>query len=132
MAFVPVFLVVVSVVTPGCGLPIAPARHKVIQGAKIASATIQWIQTNKTTRAEIVSRLGNPSLSYPQDRVIAYSWQTRVGWRIGGQMTRWDTLLIQLNADQTVRKYEIRKIPDSQLFPSFIHNWTLLPEPDRK
>jgi outer membrane protein assembly factor BamE (lipoprotein component of BamABCDE complex) len=123
IAFVPVMVAVVAVVTPGCGLPL-PARHKVLQGAKFTSSNTHWMEPGKTTRADVESRLGPPSIGFTEENVVLYRWETRVGIKLGGgDITRSDALLIQFSPDRTVRKFEIRKIPKGEFAPKDIRDW---------
>ncbi len=46
-------------------------------GTRLTRDRVAFIQPGKTTRAELIIRLGTNYVSLPHERAIAYSWETR-------------------------------------------------------
>ena len=122
---IPLFavLVAISILTPGCGFVVIPTRHKVTVGTKIESKDITWIQRDITSRAEIEARFGPAPKELREDNFAAYWWFTRYAFQGGDELGSSRALCLQYNTNQTVRKFEILKIPNAGLTPEAIRKW---------
>lgn len=57
-------------------------RGGVISGTCITPAMVGFVEPAKTTKTEILSNLGPPTVIYHNDRLFAYIWQR--GWNASG------------------------------------------------
>src|ERR1700730_12719796 len=62
-------------------LPIPVSNPYAVAGTKLESTTISFIKPGTTTRAEVIQKLGEPSLDMPEIDLIAYSW-TQVDYHL--------------------------------------------------
>ena len=64
-------------------LPVPPLSKKIIeQGREITAPEIQFAVPGRTTRAEVIARLGNDFRESPRVSALAYSWQYEGGFKI--------------------------------------------------
>ena len=66
---------VIVIGAAGCLLlPIPLSNRYAVAGTKLESTTISFIKPGRTTRAEVIQKLGEPSLDMPELDLIAYTW----------------------------------------------------------
>jgi|ERR1017187_3766120 hypothetical protein len=71
----------------GAVVPVPPlSKKKIEQGREICAREIRFAVPGRTTRAEVITRLGNDFRDSPRVAALAYSWQYngfRIFWDYG-------------------------------------------------
>lgn len=102
-----------SAAIAGCVIPI-PARQSApaIAGRKVEASDLQTVIPLKTSRDELIEKLGAPSLDLVGLRIVVYTWTTlRTTWLLLGmggggaiETTRRTVLFVALDEDNRVIK----------------------------
>jgi hypothetical protein len=89
----------------GC-VGFVPVSHGKVSGQRIQHDATEPIQTGRTTRDEVIARLGTNHVSLPYERALAYPWEKGGGnWvlfavsldaagAIEGEWTHWRAFLV--------------------------------------
>jgi hypothetical protein len=70
----------------GC-VPIPLSEPKVLAGKEVSLEQLEFLTPGVTTKAEVIARLGQPSVVWEDARVMTYDWEMRWGvlvWAVGG------------------------------------------------
>lgn len=97
----------------GCMIPY-PHNTK-CEGTDVEAASLQWLHTGETTRAQVVAKLGAPNIDFVDQRVIAYTWAGQSGGVLyvapnGGAsipIPSRRALMIRFGADDTVADFSV-------------------------
>ena len=122
----------------GCVAVPVPASGKTASyGARISKKEASLIKIGQTTRAEVVSRFGQPFATNEQPVAIAYNWAfTTWNWYgvgvtgcpglhfdSGTLSERSEVLLIQFDRDDCVRCYGFRHLSNHQAVKDVLCQW---------
>jgi len=109
--------------------------QKPVSGRRIAAETLTSITPGVTTKAEVIGLLGEPYVSWGDDRVLGYYWVTQEGELLifvpvpGGAIGGWTralerhVLLIQLNQHDTVKRMERTTGTLSDAYREYVVKW---------
>ena len=85
-------------------------------GTEVKTPRLQFIAPGSTDRDQVIAELGPPESIFEDIRVLAYSWETRVGYFMmiypllgGTEIGQSHVLLIQLDETNQVNRFEILK-----------------------
>ena len=129
----PVILILVVIWASAC-IAIPFPADEVTSGHEISEEEVLFIESGVTTRQQVLERLGDPSVIWEDERVVAYNWE-HVGWRmaivaaaggtgVGGvlDVTTPHALVIQFDEADRVKKFERTTIPPLSYGP-FLREW---------
>lgn len=121
-------------------LPIPTGEDKVLAGTPVADEQLAFLAPGRTTKAEVVERLGQPGVVWEDARVFVYRWDLRQGillWAVGAHVTggfgktdlpSHHQLLIQFDEDERVQRFEHQKRPSGTSLADSIREWLGLPQ----
>ncbi len=112
---------------------------QVRSGQRLSKDLTAFIQPGNTTRSEIVSDFGTPSLELRQSRVIAYYWQTHRGewsgsvWHEGVGFERetkivglWDwAFCLRFDPQDRVVTMETLKVNGNNSISEAVRRWAI-------
>lgn len=90
-------------------IPIPVFTGTVISGSKITDENITFLSTGRTTREEVIQKLGQPSMEFKDLHIIVYSWIIRIGYMAPDfiDIPQEHVLLVALDEKDIVLNYEI-------------------------
>ncbi len=95
----------------------------------LGPASITFIKPGKTTKAEVLQRLGQPTWDWEQERVIAYRWEemgepSRFNREqfSSPSLTQW-AFCIAFDEDNIVSHHNLFKAPDSDVLKKKVQRW---------
>ncbi len=116
-------------------LPIPTPERKVLQGKPVAPEQLAFLSPGVTTGKQVVAHLGRPDVIWEEARVYGYNWVMRRGilfWAVGGgysgaagitEIPNQHVLLIQLDRQDRVRRFESVVRPPLKSYGDFIKEW---------
>lgn len=93
-------------------------ESKVLSGTQITDEDLLFLQPSVTTKADVIGLLGEPTVFWEDENVIAYDWEMRQGillWAIGGgysgaagamDIPKDYVLLIQFDQNDQLKRFE--------------------------
>ncbi len=115
-------------------IPIPIPADEVTSGHEISEEEVLFIESGVTTKQQVLERLGDPSVIWEDERVVAYNWD-HVGLRVANVFAGGYTagvvvldvpshyvLLIQFDEADRVKKFERTTIPPRSYGP-FLREW---------
>lgn len=72
----------------GCVMPAMGPEESLLSGQPVDETKAKSIKVNQTTKAEIIDRLGPPSLVWQEGNILAYRWE-----RVEANYVAWDAFL---------------------------------------
>ena len=101
-----VMLVLIGVGLSGCILIPTPS---VVGYRVIPNKTIESLETGKTTRADVLLKLGEPGERLEDDRIFVYHWEQVAGFgmiptALGGSMTKDHYLGLEFGPDNRLKR----------------------------
>lgn len=116
-------------------LPLPQGNGPVTEGREIAAERSATIELGRTTRPEVLERLGEPTATWEARRLFVYAWD-RVHWKLlvilagpataaGGifDLPTHYMLLVQFDADGRVSRAERCERPGLTRFGAFLREW---------
>ena len=121
-------------------------------GRPVTRALVKFIQPGRTTRAEVVASLGTEYASLPQDRALAYPWETsglsfEWYWVLTGfthidcektdvetspMGARWQAYFVAFDDQAVVRATGFRKLTTNKPLSEQLETWcNQLPAPKK-
>jgi len=115
MKLVACSLLVLLLTTTGCIIIPVPERE-VLAGHKITDENTAFIQPGITTRNDVMRGLGQPSLEFEDQRIVAYTWEMFMGYFAwGAWFQNWNiemgkpyVLLIAFDGNDRVVRFETK------------------------
>ncbi len=116
-------------------LPVPTPEDKVLAGKPVEDGQLSFIETEITTKEEVIERLGNPNVIWEDARTFIYSWDMRQGillWAAGAHYTggvgkkdiaKHYLLLIQFDEKGRVLRFARMERPWSQSYLGFLTEW---------
>jgi hypothetical protein len=122
----------------GCiGVIPLPATDHQVHGRVIEKSQTQFITLGRTTRAEVIARLGDKFRNSPRMPVLAYSWEkpaAGVGWWLvvpAGAATgsfercHWRAFFVAFDPGGKVCRAEFVKLSDQKSLDEQLEDWAL-------
>ena len=118
----------------GC-IIIPTGEDKVLDGNPVSEEHISFIQSGVTMKAEVLQRLGQPSLIWENEQLFAYDWEMRQGilfWATPGtypsatgafNLGKHYVLLIQFDQEDCVMRFEKTTRPSNEKYGEFLAKW---------
>jgi len=116
-------------------LPLPQDNGAITEGREIAAERSATLELGRTTRPEVLERLGEPSAIWEERRLLVYAWD-RVHWKLlvilaartgaaGGifDLPTHYMLLVQFDADGRVSRAERCERPGLTRFGAFLREW---------
>ena len=119
----------------GCAVPIPLPQDTVLEGKPVTAEQIAFLTPSVTTKAEIIERLGLPSVVWEDARVMTYDWEMRQGiliWAVGGytggavgitDIPAHHLLIMEFDESWTLRRYEHATRDLLKSYPDFLVEW---------
>ena len=119
----------------GCAVPIPLPQDTVLQGKPVTPEQIAFLTPFATTKAEVIERLGQPSVVWEDARVMTYDWEMRQGiliWAVGGYVTgaagitdipAYHLLIMEFDESWRLRRYEHATRDLLKSYPDFLREW---------
>jgi hypothetical protein len=112
------------------------SKKKIEQGREITAQEIQFVVLGRTTRSEIITRLGDDFRDSPRVSAIAYSWQyngLRVFWSYGfilvgdGEQGEadfgWRALFVAFDQEGRVVQLQLCRLKRGHSLDEQLENW---------
>jgi hypothetical protein len=122
-------------------LPVPPSASQPSHNQPITRAQVRFIVPGQTTRAEVVSRLGDHFRDSPRMPVLAYAWEKpAVGWTWwifligpaniaagGAQMegNQWRALFVKFNAADRVEAIKFKSLCNGRSLDEQLEDWAV-------
>jgi hypothetical protein len=129
-------LIAIAGIPAGCIIiPVPLPEDTVLAGNPVTPEQTAFIVPGVTTRAEVVERLGPPSILWDDARVIIYDWEMRAGVVIllaggpgGGSVADLDIsahylVIMEFDEEDRVLRFERTKHDSLQSFSEFLLAW---------
>ncbi|MFN9078392.1 MAG: hypothetical protein ACK5WX_13310 [bacterium] len=116
-------------------MPIPLPQDTVLEGKPVTAEQIAFLTPSVTTKAEIIERLGLPSVVWEDARVMTYDWEMRQGiliWAVGGytvgaagitDIPAHHLLIMEFDESWTLRRYEHATRDLMKSYPDFLVEW---------
>ena len=122
-------------VLSGCVLPVPLREDTVLAGTPLLDQQFAFIEPAVTTDSDVIARLGSPTISWDDARVITYDWEMRRGvllWAVGGpyvghagitDIPAHHLLIMEFDESWTLRRYEHATRDLMKSYPDFLVEW---------
>lgn len=119
----------------GCALPVPLPDRPVLSGTPVSPEQMVFLHPAVTTKAEVIERLGPPSIVWEDARVIVYDWELRWGiliWAVGGpysgaagivDVPTHHLLIMEFDEAWRVRRFEHTTHDSLQPYWEFLLEW---------
>jgi hypothetical protein len=116
-------------------VPIPTKENKILAGKPVHGEQLAFLTTKRTTKKEVIERLGSPSIIWEDARVLAYSWEMRQGilfWAAGTyysgaagmkDIPKHYLLLIRFDEKDRVQRFSRTVRPLTQSYSDFLKEW---------
>ena len=134
-------LISFQMIFAGCiVLPIPTGEDKILDGMPVTEDQLKFLKVGVTSRDEVISHLGNPSLIWENAQLFVYNWKMRSGilvWAVGAGYTGGAgildipvnyALLIKFDDQDRISRFEKVKRPFSKQYGDFLRDWVKGPE----
>ncbi len=112
-----------------------PVPEKCVSGEEVTPEELSSIEPGKTTKSEIIERLGNPDVLWLDENIFAYNWKTVwaiMPWFVAGgyqaaggieEFTKDYVLLIQFDQNDSVARFERLKRSMFTSYGAMLKSW---------
>lgn len=116
-------------------LPLPTSEDRVLTGKQVTEEQLLFLTSGKTTKQEVLERLGSPRVIWEDARVYVYNWQMRQGilflawgaYYTGGfgmkDIPRHYLLLIRFDEQDQVRRFERTVCPLHRSYADCLREW---------
>jgi hypothetical protein len=131
-----ILLSIVFATLTGCVGWVPPLSNEPINGKTLTARDVEFIVPGKTTRAEVVRKLGKGYCESPRIAAMAYPWQLPGGtgfwcvisthWADGGTWetaTRWRALFLTFDSHGTVTRKEFVRLKSEGTPQEQVEKW---------
>jgi hypothetical protein len=111
------------------------SKKKIEQGREITAREIQFVVPGRTTRAEVITRLGNDFRDSPRVSALAYSWQYNgisIYWGFGFmggygehgvEDFGWRALFVAFDGNEQVVKSQFYRLKGGRSLDEQLEEW---------
>jgi outer membrane protein assembly factor BamE (lipoprotein component of BamABCDE complex) len=122
-------------VLSGCVLPVPLREDTVLAGTPLLDQQFAFIEPAVTTDSDVIARLGRPTISWEDARVITYDWEMRRGvllWAVGGpyvghagitDIPAHHVLIIEFDDAGRVRRFDHTTLGVLEPYSRFLLEW---------